>query len=290
MESGERWSQNERETVAVIPSFLFCKVLQKRSEQDVGWCSRMGGEEMADSGFLMEEDVEVELDSGFCIDVDLELSLGGQVAGGSDEHPDREELDWFVSTGHADSPFASHEQKEESPGGVGGSQTSGEGETEADSGLMENGETEAERGVEMDDQSEEVEEEEMEGSLDVCLWPVEESGGHVRISLEEVERYYRFGRCCHWLCGRFQMFYHLLTFLVHKMSLPLSVFLSPCCIYLICFCGQIIPFIILSTIWVRDVNTASSTCPFLSELACPLPLLPRRVRFGIHSICLRGWK
>ncbi|XP_068561127.1 guanine nucleotide exchange factor DBS isoform X4 [Cebidichthys violaceus] len=65
---------------------------------------------------------------------------------------------------------------------------------------MENGETEAERGVETDDQSEEVKEEEMEGSLDVCLWPVEEGGGHVRISLEEVKRYYRFARCCHWLC------------------------------------------------------------------------------------------
>ncbi|XP_056279640.1 guanine nucleotide exchange factor DBS isoform X4 [Pseudoliparis swirei] len=147
----------------------------------------MGGEETAVSGFLMEEDVEVELDSGFCIDVDSELS--------SDDHPDGEELDGFVT----DFPFTRNEQKEESPGAVGGSRTSGEGETEADSGSMEDGGTEAERGVKMDDQSEEAKEEEMGGSLDVCLWPVEKSGGHVRISLEEVEKYYRFARCCHWL-------------------------------------------------------------------------------------------
>ncbi|XP_074514944.1 guanine nucleotide exchange factor DBS isoform X5 [Sebastes fasciatus] len=165
------------------------QALQKRSEDRD---SRMGGQETDDSGFLMEEDVEVELVSGFCIKVDSELSSAREVTIGSDEHPDRE--DWFVITGHTDALF--NEQREESPGGDGGSQTQEEGETEADSGSMENGETEAE--IEMDDRSEEMKEE--EGSLDVCLWPVEENGGHVRISLEEVERYYRFSRRCHWLC------------------------------------------------------------------------------------------
>lgn len=41
-----------------------------------------------------------------------------------------------------------------------------------------------------------------ERTLDVCLHPVEKSGAHVRISMQEVKRYYRFSRCCHWLlCG-----------------------------------------------------------------------------------------
>lgn len=179
------------------------QVLQKRSKQEVDWDSRMGGEEMADSGFSMEEDVEVELDSGFFIEVD-----SGEVSVGSDEHPDREELDWFVITGHTDSLFTSNEQSEGrvSQGGDGGSQTQEDGEMEADSGSMENGETEAEKVVEMDDQTEEAKEEEMEGALDVCLWPVEKSGGHFRISLEEVEKYHRFSRCCHWLCGRCRIF------------------------------------------------------------------------------------
>lgn len=201
------------------------QALQKRSEDRD---SRMGGQETDDSGFLMEEDVEVELVSGFCIKVDSELSSAREVTIGSDEHPDRE--DWFVITGHTDALF--NEQREESPGGDGGSQTQEEGETEADSGSMENGETEAE--IEMDDRSEEMKEE--EGSLDVCLWPVEENGGHVRISLEEVERYYRFSRRCHWLCGRCQMFQHFLSsffvYISQNDSSLVPVFLSPHCICL----------------------------------------------------------
>ncbi|XP_038576802.1 guanine nucleotide exchange factor DBS isoform X4 [Micropterus salmoides] len=144
---------------------------EKRCEQEADWDRKMGGEEMSDSGFLVEEDVEAELGSGFCMEV--ELILAGQVSVGSDKHQDREELDWFVIA----------------------SQTQEEDEMEADSGSMKNAETEAE----MDDQTEEVKEEEMKGALDVFLWPVEESGRHVRISLEEVERYYRFSCCCHWL-------------------------------------------------------------------------------------------
>lgn len=155
------------------------------------WDGRMGGEEMEDSGCLMEEDAEVELDSGVCVEVD------------SAPISDREELDWLVITG--DSLFASDVQREGggSPGGCGGSQTQEEGEMEAESGSAENGETEAERGEEVDDQTVE---EETEEALDVCLMPVEERGVHVRISLEEVERYYRFICCCRWLRGRCQIF------------------------------------------------------------------------------------
>lgn len=172
----------------------------------------MGREEMADSGSI-EEDVDVELDSGFCMEVDSELSLA-----------ERQELDWFVITEHGDSVLTGDEQREgiEGPRGDGRSRTQEEGEIEAGSGSVEKGETEAESGVEMDDQTEE---EETEGALDVCLGPVEESGGHVRISLEEVERYYRFSRCCRWLCGRCWMFYHVLSSFLcihHKSIILLS--------------------------------------------------------------------
>ncbi|KAA8587969.1 hypothetical protein FQN60_001163 [Etheostoma spectabile] len=154
---------------------------------------------MAHSGFLMEEDAEVELDSGFGMEVNLELKLKArQVSVGSDEHPERGELDSFVVTGHTDSVFTSYEQTEGSPGGDGWILTQEDGEMEADSGSMENEDIKVERGLEMDNQSEEVKEE--EGALDVCLLPVDLSLGHVRISLEEVERYYRFSRCCQWLC------------------------------------------------------------------------------------------
>ncbi|KAM7407170.1 hypothetical protein PAMA_003075 [Pampus argenteus] len=40
---------------------------------------------------------------------------------------------------------------------------------------------------------------ETKDALDVCLQPIEESGGHVRISLEEVESYHKFSRSCFWL-------------------------------------------------------------------------------------------
>lgn len=186
----------------------------------------MGEEEMADSG-LIEEDVDVELDSGFCIEVDSELSLAGEVSLGSDEHPERVELDWFVITECGDSVFSSDEQREGIVGlrGDGRNQTQEEGEMEAFSGSVEKGESEAERGVEVDDPTEEKE---VEGASDVYLWPVEESGGHVRISLEEVERYYRFSRRCHWLCGRCRMFCHVhssFLCIYHKIIIPLSLYL-----------------------------------------------------------------
>lgn len=185
------------------------EVSQKRSEQDVDLDIRMGGEKREDSGFLMEEDVEEDSGIGFKVDGSFAVSAG------SAEHSEIEALDWSGTTGHTDGVLKNVGQKEGSKGGDGGSQTSEEGETEADSGSTENDETEAEKRDEIDDQNEDVKEEEMEGSLDVCLWPVEEGGGHVRISLEEVERYYRFSRCCHWLCGRCQVIYHvLLSFLL----------------------------------------------------------------------------
>ncbi|XP_028291571.1 guanine nucleotide exchange factor DBS-like isoform X3 [Gouania willdenowi] len=40
----------------------------------------------------------------------------------------------------------------------------------------------------------------VEGGFSVCLELGVRSGDHVRIPLEEVKSYYRFTRCCHWLC------------------------------------------------------------------------------------------
>ncbi|XP_067460041.1 guanine nucleotide exchange factor DBS isoform X6 [Thunnus thynnus] len=167
------------------------RALQKRRIREVDWDIRMGGEEAAGSGFLMEEDAELELDSGFCMEAESELSLAGQVSVGSDEE---EQLDWFVIT---DSLSTTEEQREGrvSPGGDGGRQIQEEGEIEDGSGSMKNVDTEAERGVDMDE--EEGKEEE---TKDVCLQPVEESWGHTRICLEEMERYSKFSRSCYWLC------------------------------------------------------------------------------------------
>lgn len=86
------------------------------------------------------------------------------------------------------------------PAGDRRSQTQQDGEMEAVS--VETGEAEGGDGVQVDEQPGE---EELQRALDVCLWPVERSGGHVRISLEEVQRYYKFSRCCHWLCGMFDI-------------------------------------------------------------------------------------
>lgn len=199
----------------------------------------MGEEELADSG-LIEEDFDVELDSGFCIEEDSELSLVGEVNLGLDKYPERVELDWVVITEHGDSVFSSDEQRDGIVGlrGDGRNQTQDEDKMEAGSGSVEKEESEAERGVEVDDPTEE---EEIEGALDVCLRPVNESGDHVRISLEEVERYYRFSCRCQWLCGRCRMYYHDVpsSFFEHLSQNHFSlvaILLLDFCISSVCFC------------------------------------------------------
>ncbi|XP_026233136.1 guanine nucleotide exchange factor DBS isoform X1 [Anabas testudineus] len=172
------------------------QMLQNPSERDVDWNSRMGGEEMTESSFVMDEDVEDELD--FCMEVDW--SLAGQVSVGPDEYLDRKDLDWFLIRERSDSLSDSQEQIEERPGSHRDSQTQDDSKMEADSGSVEKKEREAEREAELDDQSEESDKKRMERAFDVCLRPREESGGHVRITLEEVERYHRFSCCCQWLC------------------------------------------------------------------------------------------
>lgn len=110
----------------------------------------------------------------------------------------REDLDWFLVPEAGDSVFSDNLSV-----GLAGDRRS---QTQEDCAMeavsMENGEAERGDGVEVDEQSGE---EELQRELDVYFWPVERSGAHVRISLEEVQRYYRFSRCCHWLCGMFDI-------------------------------------------------------------------------------------
>lgn len=126
---------------------------------------------MGAGDFFREEDIE--LDSGVCVDSEPIGPLAGQLSQG--EHAKREKLDWFDSILFCDS------QSED---------------------------TEAQEGSQMDSCSASLNADSLSegrkatvGTLDVCLQPVEESGTHMRISMQEVKRYYRFSRCCHWLCG-----------------------------------------------------------------------------------------
>lgn len=143
--------------------------MKKTGEQEVEWCSRMGAEERTHSGLVVDN---------------IELAEGRS---GSNLCPEGEELGWFLVTEAGDPAFTSDQL---------GSQSQWDGEMKVNSEENE----EAEPGDGNGD-GVEVDEREMQRALDVCLWPIERSGGHVRISLEEVQRYYRFSRCCHWLCG-----------------------------------------------------------------------------------------
>lgn len=127
---------------------------------------------------------------------------GGTMGGEDRTHSGfREDLDWFLVPEAGDSVFS--DELSIGPAGDRRSQTQQDGGMEAVS--VDNGEAGCGDGVEVDEQTGE---EELQRELDVCLWPVERSGGHVRISLEEVQRYYRFSRCCHWLCGMFDIISH----------------------------------------------------------------------------------
>ncbi|XP_029700939.1 guanine nucleotide exchange factor DBS-like isoform X2 [Takifugu rubripes] len=144
------------------------QVVKKTGEQEVEWCTRMGAEERTHSGFAVDN---------------IEFAEGRS---GSNLSPEGEELDWFLVTEAGDPAFTGDQLR---------SQSQWAGEKKVNSEEKE----EVEPG-DGDGDGVEVDERDMQRALDVCLWPIERSGGHVRISLEEVQRYYRFSRCCHWLC------------------------------------------------------------------------------------------
>ncbi|XP_077435253.1 guanine nucleotide exchange factor DBS isoform X2 [Vanacampus margaritifer] len=134
----------------------------------------MEAEKMSDSGSF----VDVELDSGFCTEVDSELqSTVGLEKMDLGELEERQELYRLVM-----SSSANEERRQ--------------GSTEESKMEVAFGPVHEE--AESQPKSHKVEQ--WSGFLHLCLQPVEESWDHVRISLEEVEKYYRFCRYCHWLC------------------------------------------------------------------------------------------
>lgn len=178
------------------------EMLEKRSEGDIDWDRKMGREEIADLGSLMDADIEVELDPGFCLEMDSEVTLAGQVSPGSQECSDSEEVDWCISKGHTDSLVVVEDMKEGRAA-----------EIEAYYMSKEIGETDENANIDMEDQR--SKEEMVEEVLDAFLGPREEIGVHVRLTIEEVESYYRFSCRCNWLCGKLYLFIlHPLSFLL----------------------------------------------------------------------------
>ncbi|XP_029558697.1 guanine nucleotide exchange factor DBS isoform X4 [Salmo trutta] len=169
--------------------------------------SEIGGEEEEE-----EEGCEVELDSGLCVEGESEQSIGqmGLDSGERIEGQKEQEDHWLNMEG----------QLECLPGRQGelqlGLDSRLTGERVEESHMKELSDVysweKMKRGMEIDKRIEgergesrirmegETEDRSMEEELKLCLRPVEEKRGmSVRISLEEVERYYRFSRCCYWL-------------------------------------------------------------------------------------------
>ncbi|XP_023192034.1 guanine nucleotide exchange factor DBS-like isoform X1 [Xiphophorus maculatus] len=151
---------------------------------------------MANSSFLMEEDVDLGLDCGFSTKENQELTLAEHMIVDSDECLEKQVLDLFVTAGWTEFLSTGKEQREGVPGGDGKRQADGE-EIWADRVLVDSGENERM----MEEKTDNRTEEEMDEDLHTRLNPKDECGcRHVRISLEEVERFYKFSCRCHWLC------------------------------------------------------------------------------------------
>ncbi|XP_046871213.1 guanine nucleotide exchange factor DBS-like isoform X2 [Hypomesus transpacificus] len=181
------------------------------------WHNSMGGDEMLDSGlgFVMED---VELDSGFFVEgADFEVSACGQTGTdwggerGEEEETMMNEVEekWLPMRPRRGLPDCLSESKElrmEEEGEKEG-ETDEDGAEETEEEPVQNGEMELDLEVLVDGQGEGGGGAGMDGEaaggveavLEVRLCPVEEGGGLMKISLEEVERYYHFCRCCHWL-------------------------------------------------------------------------------------------
>lgn len=159
----------------------------------------MGGELGEDLGFFMVEDVEVEF-VGCNLKANGELPLTGEKAVDSD----RKELDLFAFTEPATFQLTGNDKKEESPGG------DERGQAGDDISVSEeNKETEPKERVQKDEETEDTKEEKLDEEQCLCLGPGEGAEcHHVRISLQEVESFYRFSCRCHWICGGWLMFYH----------------------------------------------------------------------------------
>ncbi|XP_029505981.1 guanine nucleotide exchange factor DBS isoform X7 [Oncorhynchus nerka] len=172
------------------------------------------GREVSELGGEEEEECEVELDSGLCVEGESERSVGqmGLDSGERIEGQKEQEDHWLNMEG----------QLECLPGRQGelelGLDSRLTGESMEESHMKELSDVysweKIKRGTEIDKRIEvegervetriwmggETEDKSMEEELKLRLRPVKEKRGmSVRISLEEVERYYRFSRCCYWL-------------------------------------------------------------------------------------------
>ncbi|MEQ2181882.1 hypothetical protein GOODEAATRI_016201, partial [Goodea atripinnis] len=141
---------------------------------------------MANSSFLMEADVDPGFVSEFSMKANSELALADDMIVDSDECLEKQVLDLFVTAGWTEFLSTSQEQREESPGGDEKKQTE-RFEIGADRVLVKNEETERLMEEKTDNRTEEEINEKKRG----C---------HVRISLEEVESFYKFSCRCRWLC------------------------------------------------------------------------------------------
>lgn len=214
--------ERHRGNAAVVPELSCMELHLKERRQGLleegkgGWgttgeegraVSELGGEEEEE-----EEGCEVELDSGLCVEGESEQSIGqmGLDSGERIEGQKEQEDHWLNM----------ERQLECLPGRQGelelGLDSRLTGERVEESHMKELSDVysweKMKRGTEIDKRVEgergesriwmegETEDRSMEEELKLCLRPVKEKRGmSVRISLEEVERYYRFSRCCYWL-------------------------------------------------------------------------------------------
>ncbi|KAL0963478.1 hypothetical protein UPYG_G00306950 [Umbra pygmaea] len=168
----------------------------------------MGGEEeKADSGVAMEE--ECELGFSMCEEGQWELS-SGQMGLESSGRIEEEEVDWLNAERRPESYPGRQGELESAPGSSvteeraeesAMNKTRGSRDTEKRrtkvAGRARGTGQRVESGIWMEG---EMEDWHQDGEVMVRLRPAEEKRGmSVRISLEEVERYYRFSRCCYWL-------------------------------------------------------------------------------------------
>ncbi|XP_064832385.1 guanine nucleotide exchange factor DBS-like isoform X7 [Oncorhynchus masou masou] len=179
-----------------------------------GGTTEKEGREVSELGGEEEEECEVELDSGLCVEGESERSVGqmGLDSGERIEGQKEQEDHWLNMEG----------QLECLPGRQGelelGLDSRLTGESMEESHMKELSDVysweKMKRGTEIDKRIEvegervesriwmggETKDKSMEEELKLRLRPMKEKRGmSVRISLEEVERYYRFSRCCYWL-------------------------------------------------------------------------------------------
>lgn len=191
----------------IVQSGFMEQMLQKRRRRGGTWDKRTEGV-MEGLVFFMEEDVEDVFGSECHMEAEMGMTLTNVNTLDSHGCSNRKELDSFAEPAELHGTKA---QTEESPEGGGGSPT---GHNTA----AKHGETELKESSQLDDEAEEAEEEKSDEELGLC-WAPGEGSHHVRISLQEVESFYRLSCRCHWICGGFLMSRHFYCNTEHLLLL-----------------------------------------------------------------------